>query len=324
MQEIKSVRDAEVAGKRVLLRVDFNVLQDGVIIDDLRIRAAVPTIKFLLEAGASKITIITHVGRPEGKLVEDLRVAPIAARLKELVDDPRIELLENLRFDPREEANDEGFAKELASLGDIYVNDAFAVSHRSSASLVAITKLLPSYAGLLMEKEISKLTAALTPPAGSIALMCGAKAETKIPLIEKLAGVYSKVLVGGSIANEYKPTKANELLPVDGLPQLEGMLDVGPNTVAAWAVEVSNAPFVLWNGPLGFYEKGYTASTDTIAEAIVKGGMQEVIGGGNTVAALSKYTFDENRVYLSTGGGAMLQFLVDGTLPGIEALKNSK
>ncbi len=307
----------------MLLRADFNVLEEGKIIDDLRIRAVVPTINYLLDTGASKVTIITHVGRPGGKVVEDLRVAPIAARLRELIDDERIELRENLRFDAREETNDEDFAKELSALGDIFVNDAFAVSHRSSASIVMITKFLPSYAGLLMEQEIAKLTEALMPPAGSIALMCGAKGETKIPLIEKLSGIYSKVLVGGALANSFKATKPNEILPVDGLPQLEAMFDVGPKTVEAWVVEVKAAPFVLWNGPLGWFEKGYTESTHQIAEAIVNGTARAVIGGGNTIAALSKYEFDHERVYLSTGGGAMLQFLVDGTLPGIEALRRN-
>src|SRR6185369_6481408 len=150
--KVSSVREVNVSGKRVLLRVDFNVLdEEGKFIDDLRIKAVVPTIRFLLEGGASKVTIATHVGRPAGKVVETLRVAPIAAWLKQLIDDPRIELLENLRFDPREENNDEGYAKELASLGDIFVNDAFAVSHRASTSLVGVPKFLPSYAGLLME-----------------------------------------------------------------------------------------------------------------------------------------------------------------------------
>ena len=321
MPHIKSVREADIAGKRVLLRVDFNVMQEGTITGDLRIKAAVPTIQFLLDGGAGKIIIITHIGRPEGSVVEELRVAPVAARLKELVDDPRIEVRENLRFDPREDANDEGYAKELATLGDIYVNDAFAVSHRACASIVGIPKFLPSYAGILMKKEISKLSEALTPPAGSVALIGGVKGETKIPLIEKLSKLYDKVFIGGAIANDFKPSSQNEIVPTDGVPKLGSMLDVGPQTAERWAAEVTNAPFVLWNGPLGWYEKGFRESTDTIARAIVNGNAKAVIGGGDTVAVLAHYRFDAERMYLSTGGGAMLQFLADGTLPGIEALK---
>lgn len=322
MQEVKSVRDADVKDKRVLLRVDFNVLQEGKITGDLRIRSVVPTIQLLLQRGASKIIIITHAGRPEGRVVDELKVAPIAARLKTLVDDSRIEVLENLRFDPREDANDVSYAKELALHGDIFVNDAFAVSHRTSASIVGVTKFLPSYAGLLMEKEINQLSRALTPPGGSVAVIGGVKGDTKIPLIEKLSKIYGKVFVGGAVANDFKPTAKNEIVPTDGVPELGSMLDVGPHTSEAWAEEVKRAPFVLWNGPLGWYEKGYRAATDRIATAIVSGSAQAVIGGGDTVAVLSKYTFDPGRVYLSTGGGAMLQFLVDGTLPGIEALRS--
>lgn len=318
--QIKSVADADVAGKRVLVRVDFNVpLEQGAVVDDTRIKAALPTIDLLRERGAAKIILLTHLGRPEGKVVEELRVAPVVARLSELGAGDA-ELLENLRFDPREEKNDEGFAQELARMGDVFVNEAFPVSHRSSASVVGITKFLPSFAGLQLQKEVEHLSAALTPPPGSVALIAVTKAD-KIPLVEKLATLYGKVLVGGPVPPEYVPGAANIELPQDGIPELRGLLDIGPQTRAAWMEEVAKAPFVLWNGPLGWYEKGYRESTDGIANTILSGGMKALIGGGDTINALKQFQFDPSRVFLSTGGGAMLEFLVRGTLPGIEALE---
>ena len=318
--QVKSVRDADVAGKRVLVRVDFNVpIKDGKVVEDMRIKAAIPTIELLHERGASQITLITHIGRPDGKVVEELRVAPVEARLRELTQVPFV-MEENLRFDPGDEANDPEFAKKLASLGDIFVNDAFAVSHRAHASTVGVAELLPSYAGLNMEKEIAHLSGALTPPPGSIALMAVTKRD-KIPLIDKLATLYGKVLVGGPVLPDYVPSAANILIPTDGIPELKGLLDIGPNTRTAWVAEVAKAPFVLWNGPLGWYEKGYVESTDAIAKQIISSGIRAVIGGGDTVNALKQFHFDPEKVFISTGGGAMLEFLIQGTLPGIEVLK---
>jgi phosphoglycerate kinase len=317
---IRSIRDAEVSGKRVLLRVDFNVpMQGGQITDDSRITAAVPTINYLLEHGA-KIKIITHLGRPEGAVVESLRTAPLAKKLSEYVTGD-IEMLENLRFSPSEETNDENFAKELASHGDIFVNDAFAVSHRAHASTVGVTKFLPSYAGFLIEKEITNLSRALTPPSGSVAVVGGAKLETKAPLIEKLAAVYDKVFVGGAIANQYKPTSPNVFLPIDGVRDASHVADIGPATINVWSTEIAQASFVLWNGPVGMYEDPrYKEGTNAIAQAIAASHAQSVIGGGDTGAAIAQYSFDGAKVFLSTGGGAMLEFLVQGTLPGIEPL----
>ncbi|TSC69258.1 MAG: phosphoglycerate kinase [Parcubacteria group bacterium Gr01-1014_56] len=325
MQKIKSVRDADVSGKRVLLRVDFNVPLDtssgqAVITDDTRIKAALPTIELLAEKGA-KISILTHLGRPEGKVVENLRTAPLSRRLSELLPGVEVTMLENVRFDPGEEANDEAFAKKLAEGEDMFVNDAFAASHRAHASIVGVAKLLPSYAGLLMEKEIEKLSEALAPIKPSLAIVGGAKLETKAPLIEKLAKIYEKVLIGGNIANQYKSTRANVFLPEDGLPQLEGMFDIGPKTKAAWVGEVKEARFVLWNGPVGWFEKGYGEATYALAQALVDSGVGAVIGGGDTAAAVVKFPFDPEKVFISTGGGATLEFLAHGTLPGIEVLR---
>lgn len=348
-------------GKRVLLRVDFNVpleMQSGhaTIVEDFRIRAALPTINFLIEQGAAKIIILTHVGRPEGQVVEGLRVAPIAARLRELVSASQVEVLENLRFDPREEANDKAFAKELAAQGDLYVNEAFPVSHRADASIVGVPTLLPSYAGLRFLEEVEHLSAALTPPPGSVALIGGAKFETKIPLLTKLLPLYSTILLGGALGNDIIKARGmpfgSSLISETPAPVIvagdekilmvqdavlagseyvreglindirkdEKIVDIGPATAATWAKLVSAAPFVLWNGPMGIYEDGFTGGTDTVAQALTTS-KKAVVGGGDTIAAVSKFSFDPNKVFLSTGGGAMLEFLANGTLPGIEALK---
>ena len=362
MQTIRSLKDADIAGKRVLVRVDFNVplsTESGqlLITDDMRIKAAVPTITYLHEKGASKIILLTHLGRPEGTIVENLRVEPLRARLKLLADYPEIELRENLRFDPREEANDESFAKELAMLGELYVNEGFSVSHRADASIVGIPKFLPSYMGLRFEDEVAHISAALTPPKASLAIIGGAKFETKQPLLEKLVALYGTVFLGGALANDLLkargmpvgaslvsdvpvPTELAENFhiqaPVDLVVALgeasrpvktadvhddERIVDIGTNTAAQWAVQIHASDFVLWNGPVGIYEKGFTVATDVLAEAIATSSGRALIGGGDTAAALSKFAFDPARVFVSTGGGAMLQFLADGTLPGIEALK---
>jgi phosphoglycerate kinase len=357
--QVKTIREADVSGKRALVRVDFNVpIKDGKVADDLRIRAVLPTLEFLEQAGASKIILLTHLGRPEGKVVEGLRVAPVEAHLRELTRVP-FELKENLRFDPREEANDEGFAKELAALGDVYVNDAFAVSHRASASLVAITKFLPSYAGLLVEEEITQLSKALMPPRGAVAVIGGAKFETKQPLISKLLSSYVAVLLGGALGNDVikargMPFGASLVSPapvpidiasdeklfvasdvavrdastkearealVNDIRMNEEIVDIGPRTSGQWAAMLGQAPFVLWNGPMGVYEDGFVAGTEALASALAKSGAFAVVGGGDTAAAVAKFSFDSKRVFVSTGGGAMLEFLTAGTLPALEALK---
>ncbi len=361
MQKIKSVTEAEVAGKRVLVRVDFNVpLKDGAVANDLRIRTVLPTLDYLHAAGAATVIILTSLGRPEGKVVESLRLAPVEARLRELTTVP-FEMRENLRFDPREEANDLGLAQELASLGDVYVNEAFADSHRAHASIAGVPKLLPSYAGLRFMEEVTKLTAALTPPAGSVAVIGGAKFETKVPLIQKLLSLYAEVLLGGALANDVIKARglpfggslvsatpvppaiaADERLvvPTDAvfaeigsnaersgsvvdIRKNESLIDIGPQTAALWSGKISTAPFVLWNGPLGMYEQGYAEGTEALARALTQSTGTAVVGGGDTAAAVEKYKFDPQKVFVSTGGGAMLQFLADGTLPGIEALRAS-
>lgn len=366
---IKSIRDAEVAGKRVLVSVDFNVpMKGGVIIDDTRIRAALPTLELLRGRGA-KVVIATHLGRPGGKEIKELSVAPLAERLGELMgcrvtlapEESDCMMLENLRFDPREEEGSMEFAQELATFGELFVNDAFSNSHRAHASVVGVPQLLPSYAGVRLLEEIARLTEALHPPEGSVAVIGGSKFETKQPLIEKLIGSYAKIFLGGALGNDVIKARglpvgaslvamtpasleiaSNERLAVAADAVMEKLgtkeartglvvdvraneriVDVGPVTAAAWAEVAAAAPFVVWNGPLGIYEEGFTEATDLVARAIAKSEeARAVVGGGDTVAALSKYSFDPTKVFLSTGGGAMLQFLT-GTLPGIEALKKA-
>lgn len=358
---IRSVRDVEVSGKRVLVRVDFNVpLVEGVITDDTRIKAALPTISWLLEHGA-KVSLLTHLGRPEGKVVESLRTAPLKARLNELLPGADITMLENVRFDGGDETNDAAYAKKLAEGADIFVNDAFAVSHRAHASVVGITKFLPSYAGFLLENEIKKLSEALTPPPGAIAIIGGAKFETKQPLLKKILSLYSTILLGGALGNDIIKARGFPFgaslvssipVPIDiassekiyvagdivmrvlekegedikrealvnNIRANESIVDIGSRTAKLWSEKISAAPFVLWNGPMGIYEEGYTTGTDMLANALAKSGVRAVVGGGDTIAALSKFSFDKEKVFISTGGGAMLEFLTAGTLPGIEVL----
>ncbi len=347
-----------MSGKRVLLRTSLNEpLKDGVVTDDARLKALVPTLDLLHERGAVKITIIGYVGRPGGKVVNELCVAPVKAALQKLTT-VEFDMLENLRFDPREEANDAVFAKELAAHGDIYVNDAFADAHRAYASIVGVPKLLPGYAGLLMEREVAGLAQALTPPPGAVAIIGGAKFETKLPLIQKLLTRYSQVLLGGALGNDIIKARglpfgasmvsslpvpvdvaSNERLfaPVDAVLSSapgaereaiitdiraeERIIDIGPATIKLWADKIAAAPFVVWNGPLGVYEDGYTDGTDALAKALTDNAVQAVVGGGDTVAALKKVSFDEAKVFVSTGGGAMLEYLTHGTLPGLDALR---
>jgi phosphoglycerate kinase len=345
----------------VLVRVDFNVpLKDGAVADDTRIAAALPTIKLLKERGAAQIVLLTHLGRPGGIADPRYDLAPVKERLAALVDMQGIELLPNLRFDPREEAGEEAFARELAARGDVYVNEAFPVSHRADASVVALPKLLPHYAGLRFIEEVSRIGAALQPPQGSIAVIGGAKFETKEPLIQKLLGTYAQVLLDGALGNDVIKARdwpigasliSQGSVPVDiasderlqvasdavvrdehaqaerttlvvDTQDSEAIVDIGPTTARDWAARVSQAPFVLWNGPLGVYEQGFSDGTDVVAQSLVAAGTPAVIGGGDTIAAVSKSSFDPSKVFLSTGGGAMLEYLVLGTLPGIVALKN--
>lgn len=374
---IDEISASELRGKRVLVRAGFDVpLNDaGEVADLFRVRRSAETLKYLAAAGARTI-ILSHIGRdvtetnaPVSRAlahhVPHLYVPEIdghaARNAIQMMQDGETVLLENLRQDPREIANDDGFAKDLASLGEIYVGDAFSAAHRAHTSVVGVPQYLPHYAGLLMRDEIRELKKARVPDHPSFAILGGAKFETKAPLIKALLGSYDHLFVTGALANDvYKaqgypvgrsliskelPTPyilahPHFLSPSDVTVQQsdghafvkksEGVLaddkivDIGPESVRLIAPFLESANFILWNGPTGLYEEGFAAYSHAIAEIIarrVTEGAHVVIGGGDTIAAILESGVSEEHLgFLSTGGGAMLEYLLEGTLPGIESL----
>ncbi len=373
---IKSVKEAAVAGKRVVLRTSLNVPigKDGAVSDIFRLKAAVPTITWLSRQGA-RVVVLAHLGRA-GDSLKDV-VTALATLVPEVpirffpgtldeaqkesltLKDGEVLVLENVRIHEGEEKNDPMFAQKFASLGEIYVNDAFADAHRAHASIVGVAKLLSSYAGLLMVEEVARLSRALTPPVGAVAIIGGAKFETKLPLIKKLLERYSTVLLCGALANDlFKArglpfgasliskeavpvdiaTDPRVMMPVDGVfmgttsnTQRESniadvraderIVDIGEKTASLWGEIIAKAPFVVWNGPSGVYELGFMTGTDSLAKAIADSDVDAVVGGGDTLAALQKFSFNPEKVFLSTGGGAMLDFLTAGTIAGLEVLR---
>ncbi len=346
---MKYLKDFDFKNKRVLIRVDYNVpLENGKIKDDWRIRLALPTIEHILKNQKSKIVLLSHLGRPDGKAIPELSLRPVAERLSELLKrkvkfigdiasaegdeavrglgDGVVALAENVRFRPEEKANDEQFAINLCHHFGLYVNDAFSASHRAHATIVRIPLLKPSCAGLLMEKEIKELAKALVPPRRpALAVIGGAKIETKIPVIENLAKNYDAVLVGGKTAVEAgeKGVKfpANVVLPEDFA---EGNFDIGPKTAEKYKMAVSAAGFIVWNGPMGkFEEEKYRKGTDAIFDAIGEADAYKIAGGGETLEYIDSRGGTDKFNFISSGGGAMLEFLSGKKLPGIEALENS-
>jgi len=353
---MKDIRDVEkLDGVRVLVRLDLNVpVQNNVVVDDYRIRKSVPLIEYLQKKGA-KIILISHIEtkdnptlEPISKYLNKLGVNCVFEKnyKKALDSKEQILLLENLRNYEGEKLNDKKFAKELASLGDIYVNEAFAVSHREHASVCAITEFIPSYMGIQFNEEIKHLSSAFNPPHPFLFILGGAKFETKLPLIEKFVDIADKVFVGGALANNffrelgknigsslYSPqnfdlnriiNKNKVLLPVDSVLKGDAIMDCGMKTVEILRKEIEKAEYILWNGPLGAYESGYRASTlqlaEILAEATVRGA-KTVVGGGDTIATIAELKLEDKFTFVSTGGGAMLEYLAKGTLPGIESLK---
>ena len=343
----KTIKDFDLTNKRVLIRFDFNVPLDeeGRILDDFRIKQTIPTIEHLIEKGA-KVILMSHLGRPDGKVVEELRLNPVQNRLMEYLDvsitktpdcigkeiekwtfqmqPGEVLLLENLRFHKEEEENDEDFARELAKLGDVYINDAFAVSHRAHASVMGIPKYLPSGAGFLLEKEIKALTFLMeNPKKPLVAIIGGKKAETKTKLINKISESADFILIGGLIKTEIQekglvlkyPQKIIE--PVDEINRK----DIGPQTVSLFKEKIALAKTVFWNGPLGIIEKEeFSKGSKEMAMAIIEKGAFSVVGGGETVEFIQRLGLVGKFNHVSTGGGAMLAFLSDETLPGLEAL----
>lgn len=361
VKTVKDIPSERLKNRRVLLRADFNVPLDSNLKvgdkEDWRIKAALPTIKYLLERKA-KIIIMAHLGRPKGRVKENLRLGPIQDKLSELLDvsinrtlgcvgenveraisemeEGEILMLENLRFHKEEEENDEDFSKKLAALGDIYVNDAFSDSHRAHSSIVGITKYLPSYGGLLLENELEMMKKGANPEHPAIAVIGGMKLETKLPAVRALAKIYDYVLVGGTIANEIinTPVKnafaSNIILPEAGELEKQRYFDIGESAVEDFSKFIKTAKFIVWNGPMGkFEDPDFEAGTKGIIKAIKsahQNGAEVLIGGGETVYAVQKFApelMDEKmkNFNISTGGGAMLEFLAGKKLPGIEALR---
>lgn len=393
---LRTIDKAKVKGKRVLVRVDFNVaVEEGMIEDDFRIKKALPTLRLLVRKKA-KIILLTHFGRPSlgamsakekkalsaqrlaRRLAKDLKrpvrfvsecIGSLPHRVVARMKPGEIVMLENLRFHKGEEKNDEEFARALASLGDIYVNEAFSVSHRAHASVAMITRFLPSYAGLLLAKEIAVLHRAYVKPKTPLVIaMGGAKIETKIKLIERFFDKADNILLGGMIANHVlqaqgiavgkskldkeiveKLKKVNWMstkihLPVDvvvakrisidavgrtvGVGRVaedEFILDIGPDTAALFDHIVAGARMIIWNGPLGLSElKPFAAGTEAFARTIAKSKAFTIVGGGDSAASIDKLGLSHAIDFISTGGGAMLEFLAGEPMPGIEALQHKQ
>lgn len=346
---MKTVRDFDIANKRVLVRADFNVplSEKGEILDDFRIKQTLPTIEYLIEKGA-KVILMSHLGRPEGKLVEEFRLSPVQDKLMEYLDVSIIKapdcigeeiekwtremqpgeilLLENLRFHQGEEENDENFTKELAKLGDIYINDAFGCSHRAHASIVGIPKFLPSGAGLLLEKEIKALNGLMKDPQKPlVAIIGGKKVEDKAKAIDKISEIADLVLVSGLIKKEIEEKNIQLKYPekiIGPVDETGEGKDIGLKTIELFKEKILQAKTIFWNGPLGMIEKEeFSKGTEEVAKAIVESGAFSVVGGGETVEFITKLSLVEKFNHVSTGGGAMLEFLSGETLPGLEVLK---
>jgi len=332
-----------------LLRCDFDVSLDeqGNILDAFRIEKAVPTIEYLIKNEA-KIILIGHLDRPGGQVVENLRLKPVQRKLSELLGRPitmapdcigpetekmvgemkigDILLLENLRFHKEEEENDEGFAKELAKLGEMYVNEAFANCHRNHASMTGLPKLLPSAAGFLLEKEIKTLENLIeNPEKPLIVVIGGKKIETKAKFINKISEIADFVLIGGIIKKEIEEKgtilshKEKVIQPID---EAEDGKDIGWRTTELFKEKIKLARTVFWNGPLGKTEDDrFAKGTEEIAKAIIESGAFSVVGGGETVEFINRMNLLSKFNYVSTGGGAMMTFLAGEEMPGIEALK---
>ncbi|HTY81194.1 MAG TPA: phosphoglycerate kinase [Dehalococcoidales bacterium] len=391
-----TVRDIDVAGKRVLVRVDFNVPVDqtGAITDDSRIRASLPTIKYLLDRKASVI-LMSHFGRPKGKVVNEMRLAPVGKRLAEIlgkpvkiVDDcigPSVEsaakslkpgeilLLENLRFHAEEEAGDANFAKALASLGEVYVNDAFGTSHRPHASISGIANYLPAVAGFLLEKEINTLGNLIENPAHPFtSIFGGAKVSDKVAVLNNIMKKVDCLLIGGGMAATFLKAKgvnvgtsvvedetvataaalikdadtrkiklflpvdvvvADDItaasqastIPIETIPPNKKIADIGPRTVDIFSKELKSSKTVFWNGPMGVHEVPQFANgTRALATVISKLKATTVMGGGSTAEVIDAMGLTDKVTFVSTGGGASLEFLGGDALPGVTALMDKK
>jgi phosphoglycerate kinase len=342
----RSVETAEVEGKRVLVRADLNVpLAGGAVADDTRIRAAIPTLRLLLDRGAAGVSVCSHLGRP--KTDEDratYSMAPVERRLREFVPDERLRVLENTRFHAGETKNDEAYARELAAGHDLYVNDAFGSAHRAHSSTEAVAHLLPAYAGLLLLSELDHLGRLLGEVERPFVLVAGgAKVDDKLAVLEHLGGRADRVLIGGKMAEQvrqHNPLSYPVELPVDvvaaesfaedaeahvasvdAVPDGWLGLDIGPATAEAFGAIVREAHTIFWNGPMGVFEwSRFAAGTKAVAEAVAAADAYSVVGGGDSVRAIQQLGLAESVSWVSTGGGASLELLEGRELPGVAAI----
>jgi phosphoglycerate kinase len=340
----RSVRDADVAGKRVLVRADLNVpLEDGRVADDTRISASLPTIRYLLENGAAEVAVCSHLGRPKGP-DPAFAMTPVAARVRELLPDERVHVLENTRFDPGETKNDPDSARTLADDFELYVNDAFGSAHRAHASTEGVAHLLPAYAGLLLEQELEHLERLLGEVERPFVLVAGgAKVEDKLGVLETLGGRADTVLVGGKMAEElrddnpltydaklpsdvvaaagFEEDAEGRVTPFDELPDGWLGLDIGPETREEFGGEITRARTVFWNGPMGVFEwPRFAEGTRAVAQAVASVEGYTVVGGGDSVRALHEAGLADLVSWVSTGGGASLELLEGKELPGVAAI----
>jgi phosphoglycerate kinase len=344
MSKPRSVREADVAGKSILVRADLNVpLEDGKIADDSRIQASLPTLRLLLDRDAAKISVCSHLGRPKGP-DPSFAMDPVANRLRELLPDPRITVLENTRFDPGETKNDLETARRLADGNDLYVNDAFGSAHRAHASTEGVAHLLPAYAGLLLEQELEMLGRLLGDVERPFVLVAGgAKVDDKLGVLEHLGGRADTVLVGGKMAEELRSDNRlsfeavlpsdvvaaeafaadakSEVTAFDALPDGWLGLDIGPATRDRFASALADARTVFWNGPMGVFEwPTFAEGTKAVAQAVAAVNGYTVVGGGDSVRALHELGLAESVSWVSTGGGASLELLEGKELPGVAAI----
>jgi phosphoglycerate kinase len=328
----------------VLVRADLNVpLDDGRVADDTRIHASLPTLRYLLDHDAAEVAVCSHVGRPKGP-DPAFAMKPVEERLRELLPEERLEVLENTRFDPGETANDLAFAHRLADGRDVFVQDAFGSVHRAHASTVGVAQLLPAYAGLLLERELEELGKLLGDVEQPFVLVSGgAKVEDKLGVLRNLGGRADRVLVGGKMAEELRARNPlpfpvelprdvfaaaafaedaeAKVVAYDELPYGWLGLDIGPETRDAFAAEISRARTVFWNGPMGVFEwPRFAGGTKAVAEAVARSDAYSVVGGADSARALRELGLEGEVSWLSTGGGAALELLEGTELPGVAVI----
>jgi len=328
----------------VLVRSDLNVpLEDGRVADDTRIRASLPTLQYLLDHDAKEVAVCSHLGRPKGS-DPAFSMTPVARRLRELLPDERIDVLENTRFDPGETTNDPEFARRLADDYELFVEDAFGSVHRAHASTVGVAELLPAYAGLLLERELEELGKLLGEVERPFVLVSGgAKVEDKLGVLRNLGGKADVVLVGGKMAEQLRdenplgfpvelPTDVvaaaafeedaeTKVVPYHSLPEGCLGLDIGPETRAAFAAEIAKARTIFWNGPMGVFEwPAFAEGTKAVAEAVAAADAFSVVGGADSIRALNELGLIDEVSWASTGGGAALELLEGKELPGVEVI----